>query len=75
MMAMFEARGEIGLNQRIRSEGLLGSGQFEGELIRETSVGNKRGVVPTVKGAAYVTGYAKWLFDEPDPLRNGFIVQ
>lgn len=74
MMAMFEARGDITLHQRIKSEGLLGSGQFEDELVRETSVGEKRGVVPTVAGTAHVVGYAKWLFDETDPLRSGFTI-
>src|SRR5690606_27796613 len=52
MMAMFEARGELKLNQPIRSEGLLGSGTFEGCLIGETSLGNIRAVRPTVKGTA-----------------------
>ncbi len=75
MMAMFEARGQMGMNQRIRSEGLLGSGQFEGELIGERRVGDKRGVIPTVAGTAHVTGYAKWLMDERDPLRDGFTIR
>lgn len=75
MMAMFEARGDMGLNQPIRSEGLLGSGQFEGCLVGETTVGNKRAVVPTVAGTAYVTGYAKWLIDDADPLREGFTIR
>lgn len=75
MMAMFEARGELGLNQPIRSEGLLGSGQFEGCLVGETRVGDRRAVVPTVAGTAHTIGYAKWLLDDDDPLRNGFIIR
>lgn len=75
MMAMFEARGVIKVGQKIRSEGLLGSGQFEGELIRETRIGDRRAVVPTVKGTASVIGYAKWLIDERDPLRDGFVIK
>ncbi len=75
MMAMFEARGQIKMGQTIRSEGLLGSGQFEGCLVRETTIGGKRAVVPTVKGTASVIGYAKWLLDEEDPVSQGFVIR
>jgi len=75
MMAMFEARGEIAIGQAIQSEGLLGSGVFEGRLVRETKVGGLRAVVPTVKGSASVTGYAKWLLDPEDPVGQGFVIR
>ena len=75
MMAMFEARGEIAIGQTIQSEGLLGSGVFEGRLVRETTVGNLRAVVPTVKGSASITGYAKWLLDPEDQVGRGFVIQ
>ena len=75
MMAMFEARGEIAIGQPIQSEGLLGSGVFEGELLRETTIGDLRAVVPTVKGSAKVTGYAKWLLDPADPVGLGFVIR
>lgn len=75
MMAMFEARGQLKMGQAIRSEGLLGSGQFEGRLVRETTIGKHRAVVPTVQGAAAVIGYAKWLLDREDPVSNGFVVR
>ena len=74
MMAMFEARGDIAIGQPIRSEGLLGSGQFEGCLTGETRVGDRRAVVPTVKGTANIIGYAKWLMDPDDPLSEGFVI-
>ena len=74
MMAMLEARGQIKIGQCIQSEGLLGSGTFEGCLIGETTIGNKRAVVPTIKGTANITGYAKWLIDPNDPLGEGFVI-
>ena len=52
MMAVFEARGKVKIGQPVKSEGLLGSGQFEGCLIGETEVGGLRAVIPTVKGTA-----------------------
>ena len=74
MMAMLEARGLIKIGQPIHSEGLIGSGTFEGCLVRETSLGNQRAVVPTVKGTANIIGYAKWLIDPKDPVGQGFVV-
>jgi proline racemase len=75
MMAMLEARGQIRMGQTIRSEGLLGSGRFEGCLVRETEIAGKRAVVPTVKGTASVIGYAKWLLDPHDPVGKGFVIR
>jgi proline racemase len=74
MMAMLEARGQIRIGQPIRSEGLLGSGTFEGELVRETTLGGTRAVVPTIKGTANIVGYAKWLIDPDDPVGAGFVI-
>ena len=74
MMAMFHARGELALNQPIRSEGLLGTGTFEGCLIGETTLGAMRAVRPTVKGTASIMGTARWLIDRADPVGAGFLV-
>ncbi|MEI2416267.1 proline racemase family protein [Orrella sp. JC864] len=75
MMAMFEARGKLGMNQPIRSEGLLGSGTFEGCLLGEVDLGGKRAVRPTVKGTASILGTARWQIDRNDPVGAGFLVR
>ncbi len=75
MMAYFEGRGKMKVGDTIKSEGLLGSGQFEGSLIAETKIGDKRAVVPTVKGTAKIVGYAKWLLDPADEVGKGFVVR
>ena len=74
MMAYFENRGKIGLNEPIKSEGLLGSGTFEGCLVGETSLGNVRAVRPTVKGTAGILGTASWTINRNDPVDAGFLV-
>jgi proline racemase len=74
MMALLLAQGKVQLNQPIHSEGLLGSGSFEGCLVRETRLGAQQAVVPTIKGKANITGYAKWVFDPADPVGAGFLV-
>lgn len=74
MMAMFEARGQLKIGQAIRSEGLLGTGTFEGCLIGVTDLGGTRAVRPTVKGTAGLLGTARWTFEEDDPVSAGFLV-
>ncbi|WP_246702609.1 proline racemase family protein [Starkeya sp. ORNL1] len=74
MMAMFEARGQLALNQPIRSEGLLGTGTFEGCLIGEAKLNSVRAVRPTVKGTAGLLGTARWVIDRNDPVGAGFLV-
>lgn len=74
MMAMFEARGKMTIGQTIRSEGLLGSGTFEGCLLGETRLNGVRAVRPTVKGTASILGTARWVIDRNDPVGSGFLV-
>ena len=75
MMAMFRKRGQLEIGQTIRSEGLLGSGQFEGWIDGETPVGDLTAVIPNVRGTASLTGYAKWMFSPDDALAEGFVIR
>ncbi|MFA4914223.1 MAG: proline racemase [Comamonadaceae bacterium] len=75
MMAMFEARGKMGINQPILSEGLLGSGTFEGCLLGEVDLNGTRALRPTVKGTASILGTARWVIDRNDPVGAGFIIR
>jgi proline racemase len=74
MMAMFHARGKLGLNQPIQSEGLLGTGVFEGCLIGKAMLGKEPAVCPTIKGRANIIGTARWCIDRDDPVGAGFMV-
>jgi proline racemase len=75
MMAMFEARGKLKMNEPILTEGLLGSGTFEGCLLGEVDLNGTRAVRPTVKGTASVLGTARWVIDRNDPVGAGFLVR
>lgn len=74
MVAMYEDKGVVEMGETIRSEGLLGSGQFEGCAVRETTVGNQRALCITIKGTASITGFAKWVVDRDDPVGAGFVI-
>jgi proline racemase len=72
-MATLYERGELGLNQEFRHEGILGT-VFTGRLIRETTVGSYRAVVPTLTGTAWITGTTQYVVDPSDPFPEGFRV-
>ncbi len=72
-MAALHARGELGLHEEFRHEGILGT-IFTGRLIRETRVGPYQAVVPTLTGAAWITGTCDYVVDPADPFPEGFRV-
>ena len=72
-MASLHARGRLGLGEAFRHEGILGT-VFTGRLVRETTVGPYRAVVPTLSGRAWITGFASYVVDPDDPFPNGFTV-
>jgi proline racemase len=72
-MAVMHAKGQLGLNQDFRHEGILGT-VFTGRLLRETTVGDYPAVVPTLRGSAWITGFAQYVVDPDDPFPNGFTV-
>jgi proline racemase len=72
-MAQLHARGELGLGEDYVHASVLGT-RFIGRLLAETSVGNFRAVVPTVRGRAWVTGLASYLLDPDDPFPAGFLL-
>jgi len=72
-MATLYERGELGLNQDFRHEGILGT-VFTGRLIRETTIGSYRAVVPTLTGTGWITGFNQYTVDPSDPFPEGFTV-
>jgi proline racemase len=72
-MAVMHAKGQLGLDQDFRHEGILGT-VFTGRLLRETTVGDYPAVVPTLRGSAWITGFAQYVVDPDDPFPDGFTV-
>ena len=66
-------KGELALNQPFRHEGILGQ-IYIGELIKEVTIGGRVGVVSTLSGQAWITGYSTWVLDADDPFPDGFTV-
>ena len=47
---------------------------FNGRLIEEVRVGGRTGVVPTVRGQAWITAVTQYVMDPGDPFPEGFTV-
>ena len=72
-MAVLHAKGQLGLDEDFVHEGILGT-VFTGRLIEKTRVGPYEAVVPTLSGAAWITGLAQYVVDPEDPFPDGFTV-
>ena len=76
-MAILHAKGQLGLHEDFRHEGILGT-VFTGRLIATTTVGAgaqaRTAVVPTITGTAWITGFASYVVDPEDPFPNGYTV-
>jgi proline racemase len=73
-MAVLHAKGQLGLHEDFRHEGILGT-VFTGRLVEQTRVGGYSAVVPTITGTAWITGIAQYVVDPDDPYPNGFTVR
>jgi proline racemase len=72
-MATLHAKGQLGLNEEFRHEGILGT-IFSGRLIRETKVGQYQAVVPTLSGQAWITSIGNYILENEDPFPEGFML-
>ena len=72
-MAALHAKGALELDRDFPHEGVLGT-VWTGRLVRETTVGEHRAVVPTLTGRAWITGYNDYVVDDTDPFPEGFTV-
>jgi proline racemase len=72
-MATLHARGQLGLDEPFRHEGVLGT-VFTGRLLERTTVGPYPAVVPEISGRAWITGFASYVVDAEDPFPDGYRV-
>ncbi len=72
--ALYFARGELSLNQRVTIESILGS-TMDVAVVDVTKLGPYDAVVPEVSGTASIVGRNEFYFDPEDPFRTGFILR
>jgi trans-L-3-hydroxyproline dehydratase len=73
-LAIHHVRGEVGLNQPIVIESIIGS-RFTGQVVATTTFGPYAAIIPQVEGTAHITGRHEFLLDPADPLQQGFMLR
>jgi trans-L-3-hydroxyproline dehydratase len=72
--AIHYARGEIGLDEPLEIESIIGT-QFMVRCLEETTVGGLPAVITEVTGSAHITGEHRFTLDPADPLADGFLLR
>ncbi len=72
-MAQWAAKGKLKVGDEFVHESIIGS-LFRGRVESETTVGDKKGIIPSIEGWARVTGFNTIFIDDRDPYKHGFQV-
>jgi trans-L-3-hydroxyproline dehydratase len=74
-LAVLHARGDVQTGQEIAIESILGrESVFRGRVVRSEEWAGRSAVIPEVRGSAHMTGSARFVLDENDPIGRGFLV-
>jgi proline racemase len=71
-LALLYAKGELSIGEEFVYESITGS-MFKGVITEEIEINGYKAVLPQITGSAYITGFNRWVIDERDPLKDGFI--
>lgn len=72
-MAQWYAKGKLCSGDEFVHESIIGS-KFIGRIEEETTLADKKAIVPSIEGWAMVTGYNTIIIDDDDPYAHGFQV-
>jgi trans-L-3-hydroxyproline dehydratase len=73
-LAIHYERGEIGIDESIIIESIIGS-KFVGKVLKEKKFGSYDAIIPEVTGEAYIMGRHEFIIDPKDPIKTGFIIR
>lgn len=73
-MAVLYKQGELAKDQTFVHQSVIGS-TFEGRVLESTDIGNFKGIVPEITGAAWITGMHQFIIEEEDPFKEGFLLK
>jgi len=72
-MAQLAAKGKLKVGDEFVHESIIGS-LFTGRVEAETTVGDKKAIIPSIEGWARITGLNTIFIDDRDPYKHGFQV-
>ena len=74
-LAVLHARGLVKPGEEIAIESILGrESLFRGRVVRTETWAGRNAVIPEVRGSAHMTGSARFVLDDNDPIGRGFLV-
>ena len=70
-MAVLQARGQMGMDDRLTVRSLIGS-TFAGRILGDTTVGDTIAIRPEISGRGWITGIHQHMLDPDDPWPEGY---
>lgn len=70
-LAVLHARGDLKTGDRMIGRSIIG-GQFDCRIEAETKIGAKNGIIPSLEGRAWITGFHQHTLDPDDPWPEGY---
>ncbi|MEO9175397.1 MAG: proline racemase family protein, partial [Gaiellales bacterium] len=72
-LAVLHARGLMQVGDAMSHASAIGS-TFDGRIVSEARVGDRPGIVPAIRGSAWITGIAQIFLDDSDPYPEGYLL-
>ena len=70
-MAVLQAKGEMQVGDRMIGRSIIDS-RFDCSIVRQTTLGDKTAIIPSIRGRAWITGTHQIMLDPDDPWPNGY---
>ena len=70
-MAVLHSKGELRRGDRMIGRSILNS-RFDCEIVKEVELGNRKAIIPSIRGRAWITGTHQLEIDDDDPFPHGY---
>jgi trans-L-3-hydroxyproline dehydratase len=72
-LSVLYARGLMRVGDAMSHASAIGS-TFDGRIVREAQIGTRAGIVPAIRGSAWITGISQYFVDDTDPYPEGYVL-
>ncbi len=72
-LAALHARGSMSVGDSMTAASALGT-TFDGRIVAAATVGERPGIVPAIRGSAWITGVNQVFVDPSDPFPEGYLM-
>jgi len=70
-MAVMHAKGQLNKGEKMIGRSIIDS-RFDCSIVSETMVGDKKAIIPSIRGRAWITGTHQIMLDPDDPWPEGY---